>query len=64
LAGFGYIANQDQTDEALLGIRIIFCILPAALAMANGILLFYYPLSQQETEAIQADLAISRANSA
>ena len=63
LAGFGYIANQDQTDEALLGIRIIFCILPAALAMANGILLFYYPLSQQETEAIQADLAISRANS-
>lgn len=61
LAGYGYVANQDQTPEALLGIRIIFCILPGLLAFANGILLFFYPLSQKQTERIQSELVISRA---
>ena len=62
LAGYGYIANQEQTDEALLGIRIIFCILPGALALANGLLLLFYPLSQKQTEEIQAELAVTRAS--
>ncbi|NCG08966.1 MAG: MFS transporter [Verrucomicrobia bacterium] len=61
LAGFGYIANQEQTPDALLGIRIIFCILPGALALANGVLLIFYPLSQKQTERIHAELAVSRA---
>ena len=62
LARYGYIANQEQTDEALLGIRIIFCILPGALALANGLLLLFYPLSQKQTEEIQAELAVTRAS--
>lgn len=61
LAGFGYIANQEQTPEALLGIRIIFCILPGVLALANGIILIFYPLSQAQTQTIQAELAVTRA---
>ena len=60
LAGYGYIANQEQTDGALLGIRIIFCILPGALALANGLLLLFYPLSQEKTDEIQAELAVTR----
>lgn len=62
LAGSGYVANQEQTPEALMGIRIIFCILPGALALANGILLLFYPLSQEQTETIQAELSVSRGN--
>ena len=62
LAGYGYIANQEQTNEALIGIRIIFCILPGALALANGLLLLFYPLSQKQTEEIQAELAVTRAS--
>ena len=49
LEGFGYIANQEQTPEALIGIRIIFCILPGSLALANGLLLILYPLSQEKS---------------
>jgi len=60
LAGFGYIANQEQTPEALMGIRIIFCILPGALALANGLLLILYPLSQEKTEQIHAELEVIR----
>jgi GPH family glycoside/pentoside/hexuronide:cation symporter len=64
LAGYGYIANQEQTPEALMGIRVIFCILPGALALANGLLLLFYPLSQKQTETIQAELEVIRAKSA
>ena len=60
LEGFGYIANQEQTPEALLGIRIIFCILPGSLALANGLLLILYPLSQEKTEQIHAELEVIR----
>ena len=61
LSYYGYIANQIQTDEALMGIRIIFCILPGTLALANGIILIFYPLSQKQTEDIQAELVSIRA---
>ena len=60
LEGFGYIANQEQTPEALMGIRIIFCILPGSLALANGLLLILYPLSQEKTEQIHAELEVIR----
>ncbi|CAI8313370.1 MAG: Inner membrane symporter YicJ [Opitutia bacterium UBA7350] len=62
LAGYGYVANQEQSTEALLGIRIIFCILPGVLALANGLLLLFYPLTQKQTELIQTELAVSRAD--
>ena len=60
LEGFGYIANQEQTPDALMGIRIIFCILPGTLALANGLLLILYPLSQEKTEQIHAELEVIR----
>jgi GPH family glycoside/pentoside/hexuronide:cation symporter len=56
LAGFGFVANQDQTPEALMGIRIMFCIIPGALALLNGFILIFYPLSTRETEQMQSEL--------
>ncbi len=61
LSYYGYIANQEQTPDALMGLRIIFCILPGALALANGLLLCFYPLSQKQTEEMQSELAVIRA---
>jgi GPH family glycoside/pentoside/hexuronide:cation symporter len=60
LAAFGFIANQDQSAEALLGIRIMFCIIPGTLALLNGIVLLFYPLGTDETERMQRELKVMR----
>ena len=62
LTYFGYVANQEQSSEALMGIRIMFCILPGILALANGIILIWFPLTQKQTEEIQAELQLSRSS--
>lgn len=56
LAYYGFVANQEQTPEALMGIRIMFCIIPGALAVLNGVVLLFYPLTTSKTEQIQRDL--------
>ena len=63
LAFFGYIANQAQTPEALNGILMMYSVIPGALALINGVVLFWFPLTQEQTEIMQNDLAISRGNS-
>ena len=60
LAAFGFVANQEQTPEALMGIRIMFCIIPGALAVLNGVILLFYPLSTSKTEQMQKELAEMR----
>jgi GPH family glycoside/pentoside/hexuronide:cation symporter len=60
LAAFGFVANQDQTPEALLGIRIMFCIIPGALALLNGVILLFYPLSTASTEQMHRELKAIR----
>ena len=62
LTYFGYVANQEQSSEALMGIRIMFCILPGILALANGIILLWFPLTEKQTLEIQADLQLSRSS--
>ena len=61
LLGFcGFVANEVQSDEALLGIRLMFSILPGALAIANGIVLIWYPLTEDMMKTIEKDLADRR----
>lgn len=62
LGAFGFVPNQDQSAESLLGIRIMFSLLPGALALMNGIVLFFYPLSEAQTEEMQAELAERRSS--
>lgn len=57
LSGFGFVANEQQTDSAMLGIRLMFSILPGILAIANGVILLWYPLSDDDVADIQADLS-------
>ena len=60
LAMFGFVANQPQTAGAIWGIRAMFCLVPGALALANGLILLLYPLDQAQTEQMQAELAERR----
>ena len=61
---FGFVANQPQSDEALMGIRVLFSLLPGALAVANGLVLLAYPLDREATAAFQAELEARRAEAA
>lgn len=60
LAFFGYVANQAQTPEAQNGILMMYSLIPGGLALINGIILFWFPLTQKQTEEIQAELAVTR----
>lgn len=64
LAGYGFVANQEQTPEALMGIRVMFCIIPGALALLNGFIVMFYPLNTAKTEQMHRELKeIRKANS-
>lgn len=57
LALFGFIANEVQTDTAMAGIRFMFSILPAALAIMGAAAIFFYRLNNGLVNTIEQDLA-------
>jgi glycoside/pentoside/hexuronide:cation symporter, GPH family len=56
LSAFGFVANQPQTEQTMFGIRVLFSLLPAALAIANAVVLTRYPLSEKDTARISSEL--------
>ena len=56
LALFGYIANAPQTDDALMGIRMLFTFIPAAVALLNVVALTFYNLSDSEVAKLEKEL--------
>ncbi|MEM1414450.1 MAG: MFS transporter [Myxococcota bacterium] len=61
LGVFGYVANQDQSDEALMGIRLMMTAIPAALFLVAGVLLLFYELDLKTVTTMQAELKARRA---
>jgi GPH family glycoside/pentoside/hexuronide:cation symporter len=61
LSGVGFVANEQQTESAMIGIRVMFSILPGILAIANGVILLWYPLTEKDVAGIEADLIKRRA---
>jgi len=57
LAFYGFVANQDQSDEALLGIRLMFTIFPALLSILATIAVWFYRLDRETLSEIEASLA-------
>jgi GPH family glycoside/pentoside/hexuronide:cation symporter len=57
---FGFVANAQQGPKALMGIRVLFCLLPGALAALNGMILLLYPLTTAKTAQMHAELAERR----
>jgi len=56
LSLFGFIANQPQTEAALTGIRLMFSIFPACLALAGVVAVLFYPLRDKKVREIEAEL--------
>ena len=60
LAGFGFIANEVQTPEAITGIRLMFNIVPALFFGAAGLLIVFYKLNGDTVKMIERELLIRR----
>jgi len=61
LAFYGFKANVMQTAEGLHGIRLLMAIAPAVGTLLAGLGMFFYPLNEEATKKLQAELAASRA---
>lgn len=60
LGWVGFVANAEQTDSAMMGIRVMFCLIPGALAIANGLILFLYPITEDHVLEMEEALAARR----
>ena len=62
LSGFGYVsgASVAQTESAVNGIVLSSSIIPAACFFVGVIALFFYPISKEYNEKMQAELKIRR----
>jgi glycoside/pentoside/hexuronide:cation symporter, GPH family len=57
---FGFVPNTAQAPETLLGIKILFAIVPVGFAVLNIIALCFYPISEAQVKQIESDLAARR----
>jgi GPH family glycoside/pentoside/hexuronide:cation symporter len=57
LAMIGYRPNVDQTPEVLLGIRVIYALVPAAFGAAAFFLARLYPVTESVHASIRAGIA-------
>ncbi len=64
LAGFGFVANQVQTDAAISGIRMMFSLLPAAFFLLGGAAMFFYRIDRKLLHQVESDLHARRADDA
>jgi len=56
LGMFGFVANEVQSEESLQGIRFMFSVLPAALALLGAAAIFFYRIDSAMVRKIEADL--------
>ncbi len=56
LAGFGFVANEVQSDLALSGIRLMFNALPAVFFLAGGVLMIFYKIDKATIARVEKEL--------
>jgi GPH family glycoside/pentoside/hexuronide:cation symporter len=61
LGWVGFVANADQTPEAMMGIRVMFCFIPGAFAIANGLVVLLYPITEKQVLEMEKELEARRA---
>ena len=64
LAAFGYdtTAGVIQTESAIFGLRVLMSWIPALVAALAIVVVWFYPLTKQMMEGVQAELAAKRAS--
>ena len=63
LALFGFVANEVQTETSLTGIRFMFSVVPAVLAIAGAISIFFYQIDSTRIRVRERELRLNRADS-
>jgi GPH family glycoside/pentoside/hexuronide:cation symporter len=61
LAYYGFVANTDQSELTTSGIRLLFSVIPAALALLGAVAIFFYPITDLKMKEIERDLAQRKA---
>jgi GPH family glycoside/pentoside/hexuronide:cation symporter len=56
LGAFGFVANEAQSDTSLMGIRLMFSILPAALAILGAMFIFFYRIDVNTIRQMEEEL--------
>jgi GPH family glycoside/pentoside/hexuronide:cation symporter len=64
LAYFGFVANTELSAAAVSGIRLLFSVVPAALAILGALAIFFYPITDIKMKDIERDLAGRKASAA
>lgn len=64
LANYGYVANQEQTSEALQGIRVTSSVYPTIMFVVCTALLAIYKINKRMTLQIADELAVRRQQAA
>ena len=62
LAAFGYSTAEGavQTEDAILGLRILMSWIPAIVAALAILVVWFYPLTKKKMETVQVELAEKR----
>jgi GPH family glycoside/pentoside/hexuronide:cation symporter len=56
LGWFGFVANEAQSAESLAGIRFLFSIVPAMLAIAGAAAIFFYRIDSKTIKTFEREL--------
>lgn len=62
LGWFGFVANEAQSAESMAGIRFLFSILPAILAIAGAVAIFFYKIDSKTIKTVESELQERHAN--
>jgi GPH family glycoside/pentoside/hexuronide:cation symporter len=64
LGAFGFVANEAQSETSMMGIRLMFSILPAALAVLGAMFIFFYRIDHETIVEMEEALALRHAKTA
>lgn len=60
LAGFGFVANEIQSDSAIDGIRLMFNMLPAVFFTLGGFAMLFYKIDRATLKTVESELHTRR----
>ena len=60
LSLFGFVANQAQSASSIMGIKLMFSVFPAVLAVLSAAAILFYGLSNDKVSQIERELAERR----
>ena len=60
LAGFGFVANAEQSAQALFGIQLMFNAVPAAFFMLGALVMCFYGIDRSALAQTEQELAVRR----